>query len=594
MYIISNCSGYSQDNADLSLNNFNEEMNFVFGCKDNNSEPFYQVIDGRFFQSNLIIFETDILFNILRKEWKQVEDAVFVENNMNNDYNISNIRKQLIQILDMCRYSIQNNNCSLRSKLLKQLELFRISIKMWASMDKNLLIKLTSKSVQDDRLSAHYYFHMYLDLHWLILTLHYLCDIPLTIYEDILNDLIVLSHTIFIKQSEENVINTNAFVCNCVKKFWYFLQRFNEKIVQIKLSFKSFWETFNAVMKEYDEIFGLWLLLNVASLQGYDMNGMFLGPINTRVSNNFIFIENKLKSINSKITSPTETNNKLLLKCCKITDLLVNNWWEFETNLQPYQMLWEIFNRHINVTFDSDGTCESGNALVEIIYNISGDTNNSYNYFIYMLSKYLKRNLNQWPKIRGRIYCKFAARKIEELTSKGLYNVAVLFLSLANVLDIKEISEKFLVLLSDFKNEFQKSALMLNIYIALIILHVVKGIPIEPVCSRLLLFVQDLSNNRDDYYLVNLYVKGFDSILNMSTNFNLQQHIMIGTWVSKYIVNCQYNDLCYFLNTLLIHTKSISKSTAWPQWKQVLKLHVMPNLHSIATTSNAPSEVYIE
>ncbi|KAK5637837.1 hypothetical protein RI129_000169 [Pyrocoelia pectoralis] len=397
-------------------------------------------------------------------------------------------------------------------------------------------------------------FHTYLDIQWIIMTLEHLCDVPISInFDALIRDLITVSYAHYKINCECNV-RQSAFICSCIKCLWLLLQRFAEKSQKL-----IFWQSFNDAIKGFDEVFVLWMLYNVSTLQGYSDSAQFVGSHYVRVTENYALIE---------------TNNELLLNCCTLIYPLLSEWWTYTVKSEPYQILWEIFHKHINLPFVTRTVVESAaDELIDFVGHISVSTKDSYEYFLFMLKIYLSKNPNQWARIRGRIYSKLPNNKVKELTDVGLYKIALLFLCLCDSTNLAEISEKLMSLLQNLPT----SSLIIHIQLA--------------VCLPLVSTLEQIAEQREKFNLVRAYIDGFDGVFKASNNYSLQQHVMISKWVQKYLATCSFSDLCYFLNILSCNIKVLRIDYCWMEWEPILKQHVLPGLKSAATSSNCPSQV---
>ncbi|KAK4873523.1 hypothetical protein RN001_015552 [Aquatica leii] len=569
MYSHFDCS--SETHLNLSINNISDEIQAIFGDQTCNFE--FHSIDGRLYQNNLVVLEADVLFNIIRKQWVQLEDVVLEDTYLRN-INFNELQETIIETLKLCRYSVHGHSCHQQVKTLLN------TVQRWTSLSDKFLAKLTSPSVRDVGQPISTYFHLYLNMQWLLLCLEHLNGVS-TYYVNIIKDLIIFSYTLYTKI---DVVKDNPFTCTCIKHLWLLLQYFCEQ------SQADFWSAFNDAIKTFDEVFVLWLLYNVSLLHGYNTQGVYIGSGSLRVKENFTLIEMALKSINSNCNHVSKDNNSMLLKCCSMIYPLVNDWWVQSAKSEPYQILWEIFNKHLNISLDVQPNVDTAGELMEVVSHISQTTKNSFEYFLFMLREHLTKYPNQWARIKGRIYSKLSTNKMRELTTVGLYNVGLLFLTLAHNVNIAEITEK-LVSLLDVK-QVRINPQVLHIHMCLVILHAQQGHSVETVSAPLVKLIQeDVVEHKEKYNLLRSYIDGLDSVLNASKNYYLKQHAMIGSWVSKYITCCSFSDLCYFLNVLLCNVKSLRKECAWSEWEQVLKQHVLPGLKSVATMPNCPSQV---
>lgn len=200
--------------------------------------------------------------------------------------------------------------------------------------------------------------------------------------------------------------------------------------------------------------FSIWMLLDVAKLQGYSKNGNEIGKSHSRDEPSFDKVETTLKTfLNS---DPTEDDLRVFL--ILLTPLLV----EFlPPSINSLFYLWEFFNKKINSSFLISGAslssmaviCSSGiNYLNNLKTQMDEKLNlkqTSFKMFIYILGSQLKRfnkigQTNQILKIFGRIYSKFSPSKILGLTEVGIHNVITLFVTMSLTAQLKEVVSCFL------------------------------------------------------------------------------------------------------------------------------------------------------
>ncbi|KAF5307841.1 hypothetical protein FQR65_LT18313 [Abscondita terminalis] len=280
-----NCSSDILLNSPISR--INEELQTIFG--DNKCNFEFHSIDGRQYQNGLVVLDADVLFNVVRKQWVQIEDIVLEDVCLSN-VDCCDLRVSINQTLSLCRTSLQGHLID------KQVNVLLLTIQRWHNLNEKLLAKVASPSVRDERQPVSVYYHLYLEMQWHILCLQYF-NASSSSYADVLKDLIALSYVLFKKAG--NLVKETVFMCTCIKRFWLLLQRFAET---------DFWFTFNGALKTYDDVFKLWLLYHVSHLQGYDSDVA-------------------LKSINAKCVQPSKDENFLLLQCCSLIYPVLNDLW---------------------------------------------------------------------------------------------------------------------------------------------------------------------------------------------------------------------------------------------------------------------------
>ncbi|KAB0792313.1 hypothetical protein PPYR_14272 [Photinus pyralis] len=559
-------------NVNSPLDEISDELEVLFGHETPCIASNYEDLFDRTYQSNLVLLEADVLFNKLLRHWVQLEETVLEDSHWPN-LNFREISRQICRTLELLRYSFgafyREDRQSAVDGVLKYTKLLGVAVRRWSSMNERLLNKIVSNAVLDESLPNYHYFHTYLDMQWLILTLEHFSGEGVRNFHTLINDLITVAARVGC-----------AFICSCTKRLWLLLQYYAERSQRF-----VFWQSFNDALRDHDEVFVLRLLSDVSVLQGYDDNARYVGPGHARVRENYALIERTLKSLNSKCNA-SATHNGLLLDCCSTIYPLLSSWWTDVVKSEPYQILWEIFYKHINLAF-TEPAVESASELVDVVGHISPSSTDSYEYFLFMLKAYLSEHPGQWQRIRGRIYSKLPNSKVKELTSVGLYKIALLFLALANGENLPEIAEKLMALLQNLPPD----SLTIHIQIALAILHARAGMSVRPVCLPLVASVEQIVEAREKFNVIRAYVDGFDGVFKAGGDYSLQQHVMISKWVQRYLTACSFTDLCYFLNILSCNVKVLRNDYHWTEWEPVLKQHVLPALKSIATSSNCPSQV---
>lgn len=241
------------------------EISFLFKPP---KEPYkFFKINDRVYQSNLFLLEADVAIKEIRKLWWLMEHSALKDDVFPLDKDKT--RQQVIDTIALFRNSNRHN-------VTKYVNLFNSSINSWSDLEEKYIIKLSGSEVSDSLSPLHHYFHMYLNVTWLLLTLRlYDEDVSENAAEqnvrDVIKDLVALSNVHYNKDRQSDVLQKNAFVCPCVKQLWILLQLFWERVNNTRESGrgaqKTFWDLFNAALDGYDDVFGLWLLSHIATIQ---------------------------------------------------------------------------------------------------------------------------------------------------------------------------------------------------------------------------------------------------------------------------------------------------------------------------------------
>lgn len=123
------------------------------------------------------------------------------------------------------------------------------------------------------------------------------------------------------------------------------------------------------------------------------------------------------------------------------------------------------------------------------------------------------------------------------------------------------------------------------------VLFVENNRSIETPAIQFLKLIEDTVVNRERFHFLKVFVESLDYILNSSNNFKLNQSLLLGNWISKYLLFCQYNDLCHFLNILTWIVEQTKKKEAWFEWRSIFINNVLPALKQNSTTQNSPQQI---
>lgn len=233
------------------------EISFLFKAPKE-AYTFFKV-NNRVYQSNLFLLEADVAIKEVRKLWWLMEHSALKDDVFPLDKDKT--RQQVVDTIALLRNSNQHN-------VTKYVNLLNSSINSWSDLEEKYMIKLSGSEVSDSLSPLHHYFHMYLNVSWLLLTLRlYNEDAVEQNMRDIIKDLVALSNVHFNKDKQSDVLQKNAFVCPCVKQLWILLQLFWECVNSREGGQKTFWDLFNGALAGYDDVFGLWLLSHIATIQ---------------------------------------------------------------------------------------------------------------------------------------------------------------------------------------------------------------------------------------------------------------------------------------------------------------------------------------
>lgn len=121
--------------------------------------------------------------------------------------------------------------------------------------------------------------------------------------------------------------------------------------------------------------------------------------------------------------------------------------------------------------------------------------------------------------------------------------------------------------------------------------YVQNGKNIEGVAKRLTELVNDAANCRDSFHLLKSYIRDVEIVLNLSSSYNLNQHVLLGAWIKKYMTHCHHSDMDAIIQVLTFIAENAQQKDCWPYWETTFQLHVFPAIKQASTSPNAPAQV---
>lgn len=393
------------------------------------------------YETRYVLMEKDVLFRKAKKIARLTEDVVqdqFIKN-----FDITLGRTHLVEIITAIRCNVIIKKEEVEENVIEDILRYLESLMALYSikkLDHKILSRIVSGNT--DTVSSQY-FHLYLDLQWLVLTISYLCrkrkNILNVIQRNIMNNLIYLAHYMYDVKS----VRDTPFICTCIQTFWISFEYFIWKVWN---SETEFWLLYNNLINDYDLTFCMWLMQKII--------------VENNIKRcNYSLIDLKLKSLLRE-----ECQEHKLLDLLHTLKPILNKVWLENAKIDPYLCLWDYFFKNLNVL-----STDYPNKLVQFIKFVDVVEErkefNSYQLFINMLLCHLKEHPAHWAKLKGRIYSRLPAHKMEDFTRKGIFNISLFFLALTEV-NFEESSKKLFELMSPIQKN--NSELLAMIYMTLV------------------------------------------------------------------------------------------------------------------------------
>ncbi|XP_015439046.1 PREDICTED: protein MMS22-like [Dufourea novaeangliae] len=439
----------------------------------------------------------------------------------------------------------------------------------------------------------YHMYHMHIELRWFFISLvytrslycQYSMESQLDEFENIqgtiINDLIYISLKIFETMSLINMQQKTPYNCTCVRELWLMLQIFTDSLSD-RMKTKTFWgyvnDSINGLLNsgvfssqpeslsyalapcKNSELFCLWIVHNLTLLYGYNIDGIYLGSKCSRIRPNYEQLEKILKTYISKGGKDGDRDeiDEELRVMIPLLNTIVTNWWQPRVSI--ISLLWDCFHKRLGEPFllQTSGpwtlSVEKKTAM-DILKQVRDRINNaecvkesSYGMFLRFLGSFLQINYSSsdtkhWNQIKGRIYSKFSKSKVQEFSVTGLYNFISLFLTLAVTADTINVCSVMLDLLpptKEYNNDTSKRcSLIWKGKLAILLLYSELNLNFTNVATSYIDTVNTISCRKDDTSR-SMMINFVDvlSIILSSSKIELEEHLLLGGWIDRYLVEC--------------------------------------------------------
>ncbi|KAM6995376.1 protein MMS22-like [Tautogolabrus adspersus] len=527
--------------------------------------------------------------------------------------------------------------------------------------------------------------HLHLDIHWSVLEILHLLGqkmqgqvvyahqfVNLTgenltdtsLFEEhlcsLLCDLTGLAIGKYSKVRPTEALSSHHYLCSCTKELWILLMHLLEHRKKV-LHTQSFWNYMNSLLRPLvsgkpaaEQFSGLpthcqeplgftwWMVTHLAMLGQYSRNGTLQNE--KHLGDNWTFVEELLKLTCNTKGGLAEEQVRMHAHCCLSLCLL----WEPSTI--AVSNLWDYYSKNLSSSFtvpwlglSGVGTLyKSPLALLEQArsccchchLNSPGHTQlyrsaNSFHIFLRVLALCLAQDrVGGVPQrqIKGRIFSKFSAKKMQDLSEAGLMNFLLLSLVVARQVDLEDVASKASELLGFLPSNCPPGhrTLVWRGQLSLLLLFQERGLDVGAQASWL---ANSFNETAKEFYNkttevsrrlalwgpLGSYLEGVAEVFETGTSLCLSEEILLNEGFDWLLPACRLSELnsaLGFLQIVLaqlrrVHQRSVhSASTlAWaPVNNSVVKerhlavaaalwAHFFPFLRSLRLSQTPPAQL---
>ncbi|KAK0146986.1 Protein MMS22-like [Merluccius polli] len=393
----------------------------------------------------------------------------------------------------------EEQEARLPSALLEELFGLTLLIGRLKDLPANLQSALTMQTQGKILPPTWHLLHLHLDIHWSVLEILHLlgqkmhgqvvyahqfvnltgenltdCSLFETHLCSLLCDLTGLAMGKYSKVRPTEALASDHYLCTCTKELWILIMHLLEHRSKA-LHTQSFWSYMNPLLQPLvagrppaEQYAGLpshckdplgftwWLVTHLAELGRYSRNGTLHSE--RQLEANWSFAEDLLKTTCNPRGSLPEEQVRMHVHCCLSLCLL----WEPST--AAVSTLWDYYSRNLSASFTVPwlgvsglgSVCRTPLALLEQArtccspgpLHSPGHTQlyrsaTSFQIFLRVLGLCLAQDSGSGAprrQMKGRIYSKFSAKKMQDLSEGGLGNFLLLFMVVARQVEPEDVA----------------------------------------------------------------------------------------------------------------------------------------------------------
>ncbi|XP_028985753.1 protein MMS22-like isoform X2 [Betta splendens] len=474
--------------------------------------------------------------------------------------------------------------------------------------------------------------HLHLDIHWSVLEILYLLGHKLqgqvvyahqfvnltgenltdtSLFEEhlcsLLCDLTGLAMGKYSKVRPTEALSSHHYLCSCTKELWVLLIHLLEYRNKT-LHTPSFWSYMNTLLRPLvsgkptlEQFSGLpthckdplgftwWLVTHLAMFGQYSRNGT--AQNGKHLSDNWTFVEELLKLTCNPKGGLAEEPIRMHIHCCLSLCLL----WEPSTS--AVSTLWDYYSRNLNASFTVPWLGMSGlGTLSKTPLGLLGQarsccspfplhspghtqlyrSSNSFHIFLRLLALCLAQDRAggvPQRQIKGRIYSKFSSKKMQELSEAGLMNFLLLFLVVAQQVDLEDVASRACELLGFLPNNcpIGHRTLVWRGQLSLLLLFQERGLDVGAQASWL---ASSFNQMAKEFYNKNTevsrrlalwgplgsYLEGVAEVFETSSNLSLSEEKLLNDGFDWLLPACRQSELSSalgFLQTVLAQLRRV-------------------------------------
>ncbi|XP_028412649.1 protein MMS22-like [Dendronephthya gigantea] len=465
----------------------------------------------------------------------------------------------------------------------------------------------------------------------------------------LLKDLLHIATHIKRGSMPTSLLNTTPFLCACVMELWVIAIHFLD-FLSTNHEVKSFWSALTMILNEEvlqrekdhekksspdgsaincksPKAFCWWILVHVAPLYWYNVKGEYILREKAVVPGNWILVLDllRLSFLAKDQQKVPEDLSRCYLSCC----LQISQHWQ--PNNDVVLLLWDYFHKKMNEMFYAPNQkLQIGaylrdtppNEWLEQVLSrcnnpvMCSDNDTSFELFLKILALHLKKlkytkTLQGWKQLKGRFYSRFHKKRMEELSEQGIMNFFDLFLTLACVGELQDVSNKMLSFLEllDFNSlKCEKKKCVWKGYFVLLFLYQSKEADAEGIVPKLADKFTDICRSYKDvcgqhnvtaktlWSLISIFLENAQEPLEYRSDYN-----MIGEGFAILLPICNDKELQTLVNfiqaTLSIISNKLQEGTkstcavlAQSLWDYVFP-HIKQRITDPSLTSDCLSQL---
>lgn len=120
--------------------------------------------------------------------------------------------------------------------------------------------------------------------------------------------------------------------------------------------------------------------------------------------------------------------------------------------------------------------------------------------------------------------------------------------------------------------------------------HIKENRSIKSISPLFIKLSDEVVTRPELFHCLKKFVSDFRTIIEVSSSLQLDQSLLLHSWIYKYMQTCYHPDLVSFLEVMCYTLEKVTNLEVWSDWETSFKNYVYPSLEIVSASRSAPPD----